>query len=88
MRDETLVEPFAVPEIFVDGFSDHVITNGVMTCAGYRIQPAIRGDGEAMKVVVIRLVMPAANIDEAIEDARQAQSSPVVVKNGKRLARH
>lgn len=88
MRDETLVEAYPVPEIFVDGFSDHVVTNGVMTCAGYRVQPASREDAEPTRIVVIRLVMPAMNMDAAIEDARQAQSAPTVLKNGKRLDRH
>jgi len=88
MRDETLVEPFPVQEIFVDGFSDHIITNGVLTCAGYRIQPASRLNGDPQKIVVIRLVMPAANLDEAIEDARQAQSQPIFAQRGERTKRH
>lgn len=88
MRDETLVEPFAVPEIFVDGFSDHEIHNGVMTCAGYRLQPPSRQNGEPLKVVVVRLVWPVTATDEAIADARRAQSAPFLVKNGVRVQSH
>lgn len=88
MRDNTLIEPFAVQEIFVDGFSDHVISNGVMTCAGYRLQMQ-PGSKEPHRIVVIRLVMPAANINEAIDDARQAQSGgPASVYHGDRAKRH
>ena len=76
MRDQKLVEPFAVPEIFVDGFTDHIIRNGVMTCAGYRLQEPAGEDGQLQRVAVIRLVMPAANLNDAIEDARSAQSKP------------
>ncbi len=74
MRDETLVEPFAVQEIFVDGFCDHQINNGVMTCVGYRTQRPSRENGDPLKVVVVRLVMPASNVDAAVDDARQAQA--------------
>lgn len=79
MRDETLVEPFSVQEIFVDGFCDHQISNGVMTCVGYRLQRPSRQNGDPLKVVVVRLVMPAINITEAIEDMRAAQSGPTVI---------
>lgn len=75
MRDETLVETFAAPEIFVDGFSDHQVHNGVMTCAGYRIQPPSREHGEPLKMVVIRLVFPLCAVEAAIADAKQAQST-------------
>jgi len=88
MRDATLVEPFAVQEIFVDGFSDHTITNGVMSCAGYRLHAPLHAGGEPHRVVVIRLVMPAHKINEAIEDARQAQGSPISNIDFERAKRH
>jgi hypothetical protein len=69
MSDEPLIEPFSVPEIFVDGFTDHVARDGVMSCAGYRHMK----DG---KIVVVRLVWPAVNTDAAIEDAKIAMASP------------
>lgn len=87
MRDETLIEHFAVPEIFVDGFSDHIITNGVMSCAGYRLQQA-PGATKPERVVVVRIVIPAVAVDEAIADARQAQSATIVTIEGMRVARH
>lgn len=88
MRDETLNEPFAVQEIFVDGFSDHVVTNGIMTCAGYRIQPPSRMNPEMQKIVVVRLVMPADAIDDAVNDVRQAQREPCAMKRQSRTAHH
>lgn len=88
MKDETLIEPFAVPEIFVSGFSDHVIAEGIMTCAGYRIIPPSRLNGDPQKVVVVRLVFPAGAVDEAIADAKQAQSAPLYVRPEGRVGRH
>jgi hypothetical protein len=79
MRDATLVEPFAVQEIFVDGFCDHQVRSGVMTCVGYRVQCPSRQNGSPLKVVVVRLVMPAANINEAIDDVRSAQTSTTAI---------
>lgn len=88
MRDDTLVEPFAVPEFFVDGFSDHVITSsGVMTCAGYRLQK-LPGSSEQQRVAVIRLVFPSCNLNEAIDDAKQAQMAPSAMHAGGRPKRH
>ena len=88
MRDETLVEPFAVAEIFVDGFTDHQIHNGVMTCAGYRLQPPSHQHGDPLKVVVVRLVWPAAATDDAIADAKQAQITPSALPSPPRNKRH
>ena len=76
MRDPTLIEPFAVQEIFVDGFTEHALHNGVMTCVGYRLQPPSHQHGEMIKVVVLKLVWPAASTNEAITDARQAMTVP------------
>jgi hypothetical protein len=90
MRDETLIEPFAVQEIFVDGFCDHQIENGVMSCVGYRVQRPSRQNGDPLKVVVIRLVMPAMNLDAAIQDARQAQcaAGTITIIPAERLKSH
>lgn len=71
MRDEELLEPFAVQEIFVNGFTNHQRHDGVMSCVGYR---ATR-DG---KLVVVRLVWPAANTEAAIEDAKAALAAAEV----------
>jgi hypothetical protein len=70
MTDDDLIEPYAVPEIFVDGFTRHASRSGVMTCVGYRVMP----EG---KVVVIRLVWPAVNTVEAIDDAVNAMNAAV-----------
>lgn len=68
MTDDTLIEPFAVPEVFVDGFSQHTSRDGVMTCVGYRRMK----DG---KTIVIRLAWPAVNTTAAIDDALNAMVS-------------
>lgn len=84
MRNSGLIEPFAVQEIFVDGFTKHAIHRGNMSCVGYRMQPAA-DDAEPVKVVVIRLVWPAVATDEAIADARGAQTTPLETNPGRRL---
>lgn len=87
MRDANVCEPFAVSEIFVDGFTNHEIHNGVMSCVGYRLQP--QPSGEPLKVVVIRLVWPAAATDDAIVDAQSAQvGAPLKVARPERPRRH
>jgi hypothetical protein len=88
MRDETLVEMFAAPEIFVDGFSDHQVHNGVMTCAGYRIQTTPRQNGEPIKVVVVRLVFPLCALEPAIADAKHAQGATLSIVSDRRDGRH
>lgn len=67
MRDDTLVEQFAVPEILVDGFAEHVSINGVMRCVGYR-------NVGNRKVIVIRLAWPEASTEAAIGEALDALS--------------
>jgi hypothetical protein len=69
MPDDTVIEPATVQEIFVDGFSEHAIHDGVMTCIGYRKMK----DG---KYAVVRLVWPAVNTNAAIEDATLALNTP------------
>jgi hypothetical protein len=69
MPDDTVIEPFAVPEIFVDGFTQHKAHDGVMSCVGYRKL----AEG---KIVVVRLVWPAVNTSAAIDDAISALSAP------------
>lgn len=88
MRDDTLVEPFAVPEIFVDGFTDYSVRNGIMSCVGYRIQPVSRENGDPVKVVVVRLIWPSANLDEAVAEAREAQRTPLKIVCGDCIGRH
>lgn len=86
MRDDTLVEHGAVLEIYVDGFSDHLATrNGMMTCSGFRIHEEW---GEPVKVRVVRLIWPSAATEEAIADAREAQSPQTPVAPAKRAGRH
>src|SRR5690349_14009848 len=74
MRDKRLIELFATQEVFVDGFTDHKIRNGNMSCVGFRYEePAQEGD-EPLKVVVIRLIFPKDGIAAAIEEAQAAMS--------------
>jgi hypothetical protein len=67
--DEELLEPYAVAEIFVDGFTKHTLRDGVMTCVGFRNMT----EG---KVIVVRLVWPAVNTVAAINDAVVAMENP------------
>ncbi len=70
MNDESLIEPFSVQEIFVDGFTEYVARDGVMTCAGYRLT----SDGD--KVVKVRLIWPAVNTEAAVNGAMVALRAP------------
>lgn len=82
MSDDDLIEPYAVPEIFVDSFTKHVSRDGVMTCVGYRKMAEGR-------VVVVRLAWPAVNTSAAIEDANLALTVPIdelQIIRGKRRA--
>lgn len=78
MRDENLVEPFAVQEFFVDGFTGHEVHNGILTCAGYRLMPPSHESGDVQKVVVVRVVMPANNIPEMQARTRAALGGALV----------
>jgi len=71
-KEETLIEPFAVSEYFVDGFDDYQVKDGVLTCAGYRLQKPSRQNGDMLKVVVMRIVMPVANLGAVITRATDA----------------
>lgn len=71
MRDETLIEPFAAQEFYVDGFTDYSVANGLIFCAGYRLQPS-RDGSEPLKVTVLRLIWPIAMLEEVIALARDA----------------
>ena len=88
MRDETLVEPFAVPEIYVDGV-DHLVSNGMMIASGYRIMPPTRRGAATLKVVAVRLILPVTCVAAAMADAQHALSAPLLIAGaGLRLARH
>lgn len=69
MSDEDFAEPFAAPEFYVDGFTNHAARDGVMTCIGYRNM----SDG---KQIVVRLVWPMVNTMAAVEDAEAALAKP------------
>lgn len=69
MKDETLIEPFAAPEIFVDGFTNFMVRNGNVSCTGYRVQEA---NGRLLKVGVVRLIFPKDNLPASIEEAQSA----------------
>jgi hypothetical protein len=60
-----VIEPFAVPEFFVEAFSEYQVKNGVLTCVGYRTM-------SDHQVAVVRVVMPVAGLMETIDRATQA----------------
>ncbi len=74
MSAEELIEPFAVQEVFVDGWGDRVLSEGIYSSAGYRI---IRGE----KVVVIRIAQRASTVRKAVTETGEivAQQVPVLV---------
>ncbi len=76
MPNSDLIEICAVQEIFVDGFTQHIAQDGVMSCVGYRK----RLDS---KEIVVRLVWPIANTASAIGEAHAAmegrQPAPGIV---------
>lgn len=72
MRDETLVEPIAVQEFFVDGFDDYEVKDGILTCAGFRTQRVTLASGEQLRTVVVRIVMPVSNLAQVIGNALAA----------------
>ncbi len=88
MPEETLIEPFAAQEFFVDGFADHKIINGIFSCSGYRLQRPSRINGEMLKVVVMRIVMPAEALDDCIERAKSAKRERITVYPMERLGHH
>ena len=78
MPDDDLIEPTLAPEIFVDYFTQHAVSDGIMSCVGYRK----RADG---KIIVVRLMWPAAHTSAAIQEAATAllgatQSVPIKEK--------
>ncbi len=62
-----LIEPFSVPEIFVDGFDGYVARTQYLSCAGYRFQQC--EEGGIIRVINHRIVMPIANLGEVIQNA-------------------
>lgn len=76
-KDRSLVELFAAQEFYVDGFTDHEVRDGILTCTAYRIQ---HGHPVVVFRVVIRAGSALASIDQAMaalkgEDFIQAASS-------------
>ncbi len=91
VKDETLIEPFAVQEFFVDGFDDYEVKDGILTCAGFRAQKASKQSGGPLRVVVLRIVMPVANLQQVIANATEAAKGMPMLelaapRNGAKLA--
>lgn len=63
MSEECLIEPSIAPEVFVDGFGNYEVRQGVLSCAGYRI------DRSGHAVIVLKIVMPVANLKMVMERA-------------------
>jgi hypothetical protein len=69
MGSVDLIEPFAVNEVFVDGFTDFEVHDGILTCAGYRTQ---KGNPP---IAVLRIVMPVVNLMAAVDQAIMAAAA-------------
>jgi hypothetical protein len=78
MQKETLVEPFAAPEYFVDGFADHRVVGGNFFFCVYRMQHS-RFQDDPVKVVVARFVCPVDAVPEGISRANNALLLPAAV---------
>lgn len=65
MSDTEIIEPFGVPEFYVDGFGEHQVHGHNMTALGFRITKAGR-------VAVVKLTFPASSAQAAIEEAELA----------------
>lgn len=59
------------PEIFVDGFAEHISMDGVMRCVGYQTRGGRR-------VIVVRLAWPEVNTQAAIGEAMDAMGVSVL----------
>lgn len=70
--EDKLVELFAVSEVFVDGFDGYEVKDGVLSCTGYREKKPNPARSETVKVAVLRIVMPVANLGEVITRATEA----------------
>lgn len=82
MPADVIIEPIGVLEVYVDGFTEHIVRDGVMTCVGYRRMP----DG---RKVVLRLAWPAVNTAEAVESAITAAAMPTAApQNGSKRGVH
>ncbi len=80
MRDEEILEPIGLEDVFVDGFTKHATRNGYMSCIGYR-------ELESGTIAVIRLVWPVVNTEAAIEDAREALATPSPMQSSSQAKR-
>ena len=76
-----VIEPFAAPEIFVDGWGERTLIEGIYSSVGYRI---IRGE----KVAVVRVLQRASAVRIAAVEAQKVLDTPppppnlVLLKNG------
>jgi hypothetical protein len=68
---EELIEPFSAQEFFIDGFAEQKIVDGIFSCVGYRLHRSCKGR-KPIKVVVMRIVMPATSAIESNFRTRQA----------------
>lgn len=63
--EDALIEPVAVQEVFVDGFTSFEVKDAILTCVGYRTHRGV-------SIATIRIVMPLANLADAIAQATAA----------------
>lgn len=71
------IEPFAVAEVFVNEFSYDDLGDGNITCVGYRWQRL--PDGNLIRVVVARIVMPKAGFDLSLSRAVRSDARPLML---------
>jgi len=70
MKNAKILEPFGLPEFYVDGFGNFHLSNGILRGAGFTFQPA--PGGRTQNVAVFRLIIPGSGARAAIEAAASA----------------
>ncbi len=81
MQDETLVEPFALETVFVDGVAEQQVIGGIFYCTLFQLRPCASEPGGVQKMAVARLMMRACDVP-AMQDAnRRALNAPGAIAN-------
>ena len=72
MRDESLIEPYSLDEDFIDGFTDHEISDGLLTFAAYRWRDV---EGVKARVAIRRFIMKVSDAKQSHDAAGKTLAS-------------
>jgi hypothetical protein len=73
MKNEKVLEPFGLQEIYVDGFGNFHLSNGILRSAAFTQQPA--PGGRTQSIAVFRLIIPAVSARASIDAGARALGS-------------